>query len=256
MIYISILSITVLVVIFIFITKRTPLSQPIQTSEETILHQYVSFYKKLDPAGKEEFLKRIRFFLERVRITGIDTTVEDIDRVLVAAGAIIPIFHFKDWQYKNVREVLLYPNSFSAGFNTEGKERDIVGEVGSGALQNMMILSKPELRYGFMQNNTKSNPAVHEFTHLIDKADGATDGVPDYLLEHKYSIPWIKRIQTEMQLIQKGKSDINPYALTNEAEFFAVVSEYFFTQPDLMNKKHPELFMLLEKAFIETDKVA
>jgi uncharacterized protein YecA (UPF0149 family) len=33
------------------------------------------------------------------------------------------------------------------------------------------------------------------------------------------------------------------------AEFFSVVSEYFFERPKLLAKKHPELYALLEKIF-------
>ncbi|MEO6202766.1 MAG: zinc-dependent peptidase, partial [Nitrospirales bacterium] len=47
----------------------------------------------------------------------------------------------------------------------------------------------------------------------------------------------------------RGHSDINPYGLTNEAEFFAVVSEYFFETPVRMKQKHPELYSMLEQIF-------
>jgi hypothetical protein len=38
-------------------------------------------------------------FLDRVRITGVQTEVESEDRVFVAASAIIPIFAFPNWEY-------------------------------------------------------------------------------------------------------------------------------------------------------------
>jgi len=47
----------------------------------------------------------------------------------------------------------------------------------------------------------------------------------------------------------KDRSDINPYGATNEAEFFAVVSEYFFERPKLLKEKHPELYNLLAEIF-------
>jgi hypothetical protein len=52
-----------------------------------------------------------------------------------------------------------------------------------------------------------------------------------------------------MRNIEQGKSDINPYALTNNAEFLAVVSEYFFDTPDKFLKKHPELYHRLSAIF-------
>ncbi len=223
--------------------------QPQENVEQTLLNKDVLFYQNLNVADKKDFLERVQRFLSKVKITGIKTEVEDLDRVLIAAGAIIPIFHLKGWEYKNIHEVLLYPNLFSDEFDLESGGRNIMGEVGSGALQNIMILSKPALRAGFLQNDTMGNTAIHEFVHLIDKADGTTDGVPDYLLQHQYAMPWLQYIHSEMKKIQAQQSDINPYALTNEAEFFAVVSEYFFKQPALMKEKHPELFAMLEKIF-------
>ena len=36
-----------------------------------------------------------------------------------------------------------------------------------------------------------------------------------------------------------GKGHIDDYAYTNEAEYFAVLSEYFFEAPDVLAKKEP-----------------
>ncbi len=50
-------------------------------------------------------------------------------------------------------------------------------------------------------------------------------------------------------IINKNQSDINPYGATNKAEFFAVASEYFFESPQLLQKKHPQLYDMLEQIF-------
>jgi Mlc titration factor MtfA (ptsG expression regulator) len=124
-----------------------------------------------------------------------------------------------------------------------------MGMVGNGFMNGQMILSRSALLQGFSNSADKENTAIHEFVHLPDKSDGATDGVPQNLMNHEYTIPWVKMIHEEIQRIEKGKSDINPYAITNEAEFFAVVSEYFFEKPDQFNAKHPELYDSLSKIF-------
>ena len=59
----------------------------------------------------------------------------------------------------------------------------------------------------------------------------------------------VQVVNKKIEKIYDGKSDINPYGGTNRAEFFAVVSEYFFERPKLLEKKHPELYKLLEKIF-------
>jgi hypothetical protein len=52
-----------------------------------------------------------------------------------------------------------------------------------------------------------------------------------------------------MEEMRRGDSDINPYGLTNEAEFFAVATEYFFERPGVMERKHPELYEMLSRVF-------
>lgn len=113
-----------------------------------------------------------------------------------------------------------------------------------------MILSRHDLRNGFLNPADTSNTAIHEFVHLIDKSNGATDGLPEVLLQHRVALPWIHRMHTEIQKIASGNSDINPYGTTSEAEFLAVAAEYFFKQPRLMQEKHPELFGILEQMFL------
>ena len=233
-----------------FYARRKPVYlESLPESYKTVLNEHVEFYKDLDGQKKIEFEKRMQSFLTRVRITGVGTTVEDLDKTLIAASAIIPIFAFHDWEYLNLNEVLLYPDSFNENFEQEGNERHTLGVVGTGAYQNIMILSKNELRNDFLNKTGKDNTAIHEFVHLIDKTDGAVDGIPEFLLSKKYVLPWLNLMQREMKQIMSNRSDIDPYGATDPAEFFAVVSEYFFERPELLQNKHPELFDLLVRIF-------
>ena len=117
-----------------------------------------------------------------------------------------------------------------------------------------MILSQHELRQGFLNKTGKTNTAIHEFVHLLDKTDGAVDGIPENLMDRQYILPWLQLMHKKIGEIIKGRTDINPYGATNQAEFFAVVSEYFFERPDLLKQKHPELYQLLEDIFSPQQK--
>jgi Mlc titration factor MtfA (ptsG expression regulator) len=85
--------------------------------------------------------------------------------------------------------------------------------------------------------------------HLIDKEDGSIDGIPEVLLHKQYAIPWIELITYKIEEINNGKSDINPYGGTSHIEFLAVVSEYFFERPHLLESKHPVLYEMMEQMF-------
>lgn len=215
----------------------------------TILYEKVAYYNALDHSEKEIFEYKVQEFLLNIRITGIDVIIDDTDRVLVAASAVIPIFKFKNWRYRNLIEVLLYPGAFDERFQTEGPGRSILGMVGTGYMEGKMILSKPALLLGFSNSSDKKNTAIHEFVHLIDMADGKTDGIPSLLLANQFAIPWINLIEKKIDEIYLDKSDINPYGGTNRTEFYAVISEYFFERPKLLRQKHPELYKILEDIF-------
>jgi Mlc titration factor MtfA (ptsG expression regulator) len=214
-----------------------------------VLENDVPFYQKLSFEKKREFEKRMMHFLGTTHLTGIGTVVEDIDKVYIAASAIIPIFAFPKWEYFNLKEILLYPDSFDHDFAQTGYGRNILGMVGDGPYNNTMILSQHQLRQAFINKTGKENTAIHEFVHLLDKSDGSVDGIPENFVDRKYAVPWLELIRKEINKIYEDNSDIDSYGATNEAEFFAVASEYFFERPELLEEKHPELYKALVKIF-------
>ena len=215
-----------------------------------LLEEHVAFYQSLDEAGKHRFEEKIQELLGYISITGVNTKVDDLDKLLVASSGVIPIFGFPEWRYYNLREVLLYPDSFNGvSFLTKGEDHNVLGMVGDGALQQTMILSKQSLREGFANTSNKENTGIHEFVHLLDKEDGAVDGLPEALLKRKYTIPWLHSIAVNIEEIKAGKSDFNVYGSKNKAEFFAVASEYFFERPELFKQEHRELYDLMTELF-------
>ena len=215
------------------------------------LAKEVIFYSSLNAEERKRFEFKVQEFLLNFRITGVKTEVSDEDRLLVASSAIIPIFGFDNWRYSNIREVLLYPATFNMDFQFDeySEDKNVLGMVGSHNMEGIMILSKQALELGFKNETDKHNTAIHEFVHLIDKTDGTIDGIPKMLLERQYTSPWLNLIKREINRIKSRNSDINPYGATNNAEFFSVISEYFFERPKLLEERHPELYKLLEKMF-------
>lgn len=214
-----------------------------------VLLNKVAFFKNLKPAQQDVFLKRVVYFLYTTKITAEKgSVITDEHRVLVAASATIPLFHFETWSYENLDEVLIYPGTFNEKYNTEEAKRNILGMVGDGVMHRKMILSLPALLSGFSKNS-ESNTAIHEFVHLIDKADGEVDGVPEYLIPKELIHPWMEEMEQTISEIRRNKSDIRDYAATNPSEFLAVVSEYFFQKPKMLQADHPELYELLDEIY-------
>jgi Mlc titration factor MtfA (ptsG expression regulator) len=255
-IFVYVLGLLLALIVFLSLTKDARrwtkvLKKAFPDSYKSILEKHVDFYRSLKEEDKRYFEQRILYFLHRKQITPVDCDIDDQIRIFIAASAIMPIFSFPDFFYRNIREILVYPDSFDRDYNFSTREdrKRIAGMVGNGVMSRMMILSKKDLLRAFDDRIDADNLAIHEFVHLIDMADGSVDGIPKALMEKQSVIPWVSEIHREMHRIKKRQSDIDAYSLTNNAEFLAVVSEYFFDTPDKFKERHPGLYSILAKIF-------
>ena len=223
------------------------MAQPFPRVWEGVLRARVAYFNALDEEQQKRFRQLVKIFLDETRITGIRTEVDATTQVLVAASAIIPVFNFDHWEYSRLGEVLIYPGSFDEKYQTgqEGR-RDTLGMVGAGHLSGVMILSKPSLLAGFEIAGDKRNVGIHEFAHLVDQADGAIDGIPPGV-PAEVARSWIRWVAQELAHPPVKRSHIRPYAYTNEAEYFAVLLEYFFEAPGVLQRKNPQVYDMLEK---------
>ncbi|MGN6297776.1 MAG: zinc-dependent peptidase [Ginsengibacter sp.] len=245
-----------LVVVFFILYKRPVKKVTLPENYKDILLNHVSYYQRLTEKSRLHFEEKMKDFLSYVRIDGVDTSVEDLDILLVACSAVIPIFGFKNWKYYNLKNVLLYPATFNKeNFLASGYEKNTLGMIGTGPMQRIMILSKPALREGFLNGLSTSNTGIHEFVHLLDKEDGDVDGLPETLFAKKNSSKWFSLMNQNIEKIMLQQSDFNPYGAYNQAEFFAVASEYFFNQPVMFKEKHTELFAFLCTLFNQDPSV-
>lgn len=214
-----------------------------------LLASNVSFYNGLNRREKKRFERRIVIFLAQTHITGIETEVDDLSRLLVAASAIIPTWGFKDWEYPNLGEVYLTDGAVSTHSPEPGAQNIIAGQIQSQGNQHMVVLSKQALVQGFVNPKDSRNVGLHEFAHLLDEQDGTTDGLPDHFLSGGLAEAWQQVLQEKTEQIKQGKAGINEYGATHPAEFFAVMTEYFFERPRKLLQQHPQLYRLMAHIF-------
>ncbi|WP_018342035.1 zinc-dependent peptidase [Cytophaga aurantiaca] len=230
---------------------KAVLAQPFPQAWHTYLLEEVQFYKNLSAEEQIKFQNKIKQFFAQTSITGVkDLEVTDELKLLVAASAIIPVFLFDGWEYVNLAEVIIYDGAVEPNQRGDAEQEGmLLGQVRPLQTKHVLLLSKQYLIQGFESMNGKSNVGIHEFAHLIDQADGAVDGIPKAFMSEELLTPWTKIMYAEIERIAENRSDINPYALTNHAEFFAVVCEYFFENPEKFQEKHPQLYALMNQIF-------
>jgi hypothetical protein len=210
------------------------------------LERNIAFYRILSKSEKIIFQDRLGLFLSEIIITETNQEIPEKSTCLyVASAAIIAYWGLPYWNYGELSEVIVYPDNFDKNSKIDKSGR-ILGKVHHGGLlDSTMILSRTALIHGFKNTTDGRNVGIHEFTHLIDKSDGNIDGLPVGLIQEERK-NWLGIYKNEAK---KKSFQLNSYAKTNEAEFFAVTMELFKENPTKLKKWHPELYTIIESHF-------
>ncbi len=112
-----------------------------------------------------------------------------------------------------------------------------VVQSGQSWQQGPIILNWLDIQDSF--DASGFNLVVHEVAHKLDSRNGdRASGVPFIPLrevagwEHDLHAA-MNNIQDEIDLVGESAASIDAYAATDPAECFAVLSEYFFSAPEL-----------------------
>jgi len=205
------------------------------------LERYVRYYMVLSPEDRARFERDVAVFIDDAEITGVNTTVTDDVRVLVASSAVMLVFGRPSWEYSDLPEILIYPKPFDEDFRCTSHP-EFAGMV---VPRNAIVLSRPALVSSFRREEP-FHVGLHEFAHVVDFEDGQFDGVPRGL-----GLParrrWQRLIERELVRARRGESALDEYARTNEVELFAVAVESFFKDPRRLRARHGELYDALRE---------
>lgn len=210
------------------------------------LEENIAFYRKLSKEDKKIFENRLGLFLADVIVTEVDKEIpEKATCLYVGSSAIIAFWGLPYWNYGDLNEVLVYPENFDLD-KTLNKKGVVAGMVHHGGLlNNTMILSLPALIHGFRNLTDGRNVGVHEFAHLIDKANGEINGIP-VGIDDKTRAVWLEVYKSELS---NPNFILDDYAKTNTQEFFAVSVEMYKENPERLKKQDSELFKILDDYF-------
>jgi Mlc titration factor MtfA (ptsG expression regulator) len=209
------------------------------------LNEHILFYKRLSAADKTVFEDRIGLFLAEITIAEVGQTMPQKSTCLyVASSAVIAFWGLPYWNYGELTEVIVYPTNFNE-YNAVDNNGVVSGKVyHGGMMDNAMVLSLPSLKSGFKLLDAR-NVGIHEFSHMLDKADESIDGIPVFLNEDERKI-WASLVEHDLHRRVK-QSKFNPYGFTSEEEFFAVLMETYRENPKRVQKRYPELFEILDR---------
>lgn len=227
------------------LSRRKIDEEPFPSSYRAVLEEYVDFYDDLEGDDRERFESDVRYFVREHNITGPQgAEIDEELKVLVGASAAILSFGKPGYVWGRVRDVVIYPDAYDDDYGVSEKGH-ILGQVSS---QGPIILSARALKQGFAAEHDGLNVGLHEMAHVLDFGDGYADGVPS-LMPWSAVRGWLGLVHEEVQNIEAHKSVLRSYGATNEAEFFAVATEFFFERPTRLRDEHPELYAMLRDTY-------
>jgi Mlc titration factor MtfA (ptsG expression regulator) len=224
--------------------RRALLAQPFPAAWRAFLEERYDHFARLPEGPRRAFEDALRVFLLEKRITGIDVEVTDELRLLVASSAATLSLGWPDYDWRQLTEVLLYPDDFDRDYNFGGDERS-----GETHPWGTIILSVPSLHDSFDYPDDGFHVGLHEFAHLLDAEHAHFDGLPPGLPERE-AREWLRLSREAMEAMQgRGPSVIDRYGADDPVEFFAVAVEAFFERPRGVARRHPGLYALLAAYF-------
>lgn len=239
--------------------RRSRLRQrPFPEEWEAILERNVPLYQKLPEADRSELKGHIRVFLAEKRFEGAGgLTITDGIRVTIAAHACVLLLHRATDYYPGLYTIIVYPGAYVAA-RTVREPMGIVTErtdtrLGESSPRGAVVLSWDAVEAAASDVGDCRNVVLHEFAHQLDGEDGSVEGAPALSDRSRY-VAWARILGREYERLRRDtalgrKTVLDRYGATSPAEFFAVTTECFFTRPELLKARHPELYAELQQYY-------
>jgi len=225
--------------------------QPFPHAWREILRRRMPVFARLPADVQLQLKKHAQVLLaEKPFIGCAGLAISDEIRVLIATQAALLLLNRQAGYFPGLRQVLVYPGSFvvdRTAVDPAGLARDerrvLAGESWQ---QGQVILSWGDVLAGAADPGDGRNVVIHEFAHQLDQESGRANGAPFLGRRERYA-RWAAVLGAEFETLRQRLARdeaglIEPYAATDPAEFFAVVSELFFEQPAALAAGHPALY--------------
>jgi len=230
------------------------------------------FLAGLAPQEQDALRARSAWLLASKTFSGAGgLEVTDAMMLSIAIQAALPILQLDTRLYEGWTEIIVYPGGFlipRSDMDESGVVHEYMMEASGEAWEGgPVILSWDDLSRA---EDGGVNVVIHEFAHKLDLYAGEADGMPG-LGAHPDIDPrhWrrvlddsFERFNQALDVVEEAippdvdpESDeaspwyeqlpLDPYAATDEAEFFAVSSEAFFVQPLPLSQALPQWYELL-----------
>lgn len=232
-------------------------AQPLSDEARATIAHAVHLWAFLQPAQQKTLIGTIQVFLAEKTFAGAGgLTMTDEMRWTIAAQACVLLINRETDIFPDLDTVVVYPHPYVA--HAVHRDGAVVVEgpevrLGESWQRGVVVLAWDEVQSNTRTHHSGHNVVLHEFAHQLDAEDGEVNGAPALGSRSRYA-SWAHVLGEEFHALgirlRKGfAGDVDPYAATNPAEFFAVITEEFFEKPDVLHAKHPALYRELAEFY-------
>jgi Mlc titration factor MtfA (ptsG expression regulator) len=211
----------------------------------------VPYFACLSEKNRSRLQGLVQVFLAEKHFEGCGgLEITDEMRVTIAAQACILLLGLENDFYPKLQSILVYPHAYVATHRERLPDGSVIEalqeRLGETWSQGSLVLAWDEVKRGTADIHDGHNVVFHEFAHQLDYESGAAEGTPRLPNRSRY-ITWARVLGGEYEALLKDlalhrRTLLDSYGATNPAEFFAVVTEFFFEKPAQLKKHHPALY--------------
>ncbi|MGE0876070.1 MAG: zinc-dependent peptidase [Burkholderiales bacterium] len=211
------------------------------------------FLAGLDEAGMRRLRELALLFLAEKEFSAArGLRLTSAMRLSIAAQAVLPVLVLGlDW-YAGWKGIVVYPGDFRVR-RREMDDDGVVHEWDDALAGEAWPGGPVVLSWDTLKNAPDMNVVIHEFAHKLDMLNGEADGLPPLHADmdrKAWSAAWSAAYAGFCDAVDRGRQTwLDPYASENAAEFFAVMSEAFFLDPQEARRRYPEVYEQLTRFY-------
>lgn len=196
------------------------------------LEKTAPFYANLAPKQQKRFRHRVANFISKTDFMGRDGfKITDEVQLTIAANACMLSFGRKNYLYKLVDYVLVFPTAFYSEISGNERESEF------NPRKKAVVLSAENS----LDSKPDENPIVFEFMHAMQLEARIKSDLDSQRFEQNYQNLLHRLLDAELKT-KLEEEMLKSRRFSNEFEFLAILVECFFQDSTRFQTDFPEVF--------------
>jgi len=205
------------------------------------------FLGHLTPAERGRLRRLARQFIAEKQWSGAQgLRLTPRIQVAIALQACLPVLNLGLAWYDGWVGIVVYPGDFVIPRRVMDEDGvvheyddEVMGEAWYGGPVLISWFEHPEDTRGI-------NVVIHEFAHKLDMKSGDANGLPpmhEGMSRQRWGEVMSRAFDDFRRRVDRGEdTPLDPYGADLPTEFFAVASEAFFEEPEMLRSEYPDVY--------------